>query len=145
MPIPYFELENKKEIWDDITRFKKDHPQGNLAVVTLKDFNWYYNQWGPQQADKALEGVVGIFKQNSSNMEWFAYRNYGRWLVGFYQPGSEEQIKEKINQIQIESQGLEPITQELKKSNRTIELDPAKVTAEVTPVKIDSIDKLFEK
>lgn len=143
MPIPYFKPENQNEIWNDVSDFKTKNPEGKLAKVVLKDFNWYYNQWGPEQSDKALAAVIEAFKQNSGAIEWFAYRNYGRWLVGFNQDGAEKKIAEEISQLEIDAGSHAPVTLSLKE--RTVELNPAKVQAEIQYVEVNSAEELFKK
>jgi hypothetical protein len=144
MSIPYFKPENREEIWRDISKFRTEHPQGKLAVITLKDFNWYYNKWGPDQTDKALEAVIGVFRQ-AAGMEWFAYRNYGRWLVGFYQEGTKERIQEGVGQLSIDTQGKDPATEEIKLPGKVVKVNPAKVKTEIEYVEVNSIDGLFKE
>jgi|GEM_PF-3748097 len=138
-----FDPKNAEAIWEDISEFKKNYPQGRLATVIVKDMNWYYNEWGNEQTDDALCAVLGVLRQNKSDLEGFGYRRFGRWLVGFYNDEVKDRIAQGIQDLEIQSDGLQPTTVPL--TERTIKLNPAKVEVEIKYVELNSIDHLFRK
>jgi len=141
--LPKYDPENVDTIWDDISRFKQSYPEGKLVALVVKDMNWYYNEWGPEQTDTALCAVLGVLQENKRDVEGFGYRSYGRWLLGFYKDGAQEKIEQGIRELVIENDGLQPATVPLK--DKTIELNPAKVEVEFRYVEVNSKEDLFKK
>lgn len=141
--LPKYDRENADTIWDDISQFKENYPEGKLVHLVVKDMNWYYNEWGPEQTDTALCAVLGVFQENKRDLEGFSYRSYGQWLLGFYNNEAQEKIQNGINRLIIEAGDLKPTTVPL--TDKTIELNPAKVKVTIEYVEINSKEDLFKE
>ena len=138
----YFQVENKQHIWDTIGAFRDKYADSKLAVITLKNFDWFYDQFGPRQTQLVREAVEEIFN-DMSGLKALSYRDYGRWLIG-YVKGKDLKAKERIDALSFPANGFEPKVVPFKDGDE-VHVDPTKVSAVLEYHQVDSIDQLFRK
>lgn len=138
----YFQVENRQEIWNGIEAFREKYADSKLAVITLKNFNWFYDQFGPRQTQLVREAVEEIFN-DMSGIKALSYRDYGRWLIGYVE-GRDTEAKERIDALRFPDNGLEPKVVAFRDGDE-VHVDPTKVSAVLEYHQVDSIDQLFRK
>lgn len=138
----YFQVENKQEIWDGIEAFRDKYADSKLAVITLKNFDWFYDQFGPRQTQLVREAVEEIFN-DMSGLKALSYRDFGRWLIGYVE-GKDLKAKERIDSLRFPANGLEPKVVPFQDGDE-VHVDPTTVSAVLEYHQVDSIDQLFRK